>query len=270
MLFAFSRDRAVPGWKLWSTLSKNRVPANGVILSAVIAALITLPALVTVLIPINGADVPTPVAFFAVVSIGVVGLYLAFAIPIFLRWRQGDEFKVGSWNLGKNYKWMAPLALIEIADHLVRRALPDLAGRGAVEPRVRVEVRELHAVAGRRGVDPAVDLLAPLGEEVVHRADQPGRYCGNGAMSEHNPEAPVLLSVDALTGLIADGEIDTVVVAFTDMQGRLQGKRLHAPFFADEVLAHGTEGCNYLLSVDVDMNTVPGTRCPPGTRATAT
>ena len=77
-------------------------------------------------------------------------------------------------------------------------------------------------------------------------------------MSEH-PESR-LLSVDALTGLIADGEIDTVVVAFTDMQGRLQGKRLHAAFFADEVLAHGTEGCNYLLAVDVDMNTVAGLR----------
>jgi len=76
-------------------------------------------------------------------------------------------------------------------------------------------------------------------------------------MSEH-PRNPRLLSIDALTGLIADGEIDTVVVAFTDMQGRLQGKRLHAAFFVDEVLAHGTEGCNYLLSVDVDMNTVPG------------
>src|SRR6185369_3358672 len=72
------------------------------------------------------------------------------------------------------------------------------------------------------------------------------------------PRNPRLLSVDALTGLIADGEIDTVVVAFTDMQGRLQGKRLHAAFFADEVLAHGTEGCNYLLAVDVDMNTVGG------------
>ncbi|QNK81246.1 amino acid permease [Nakamurella sp. PAMC28650] len=114
MLFAFSRDRAVPGWKLWSKLNKNRVPANGVILSAVIAALITLPALVTVLIPINGADVPTPIAFFAVVSIGVVGLYLAFAIPIYYRWKQGAAFKVGSWNLGKKYKWLAPIALIEI------------------------------------------------------------------------------------------------------------------------------------------------------------
>ena len=49
-----------------------------------------------------------------------------------------------------------------------------------------------------------------------------------------------------------------MVVAFTDMQGRLQGKRCIAPFFLDEALAHGTEGCNYLLAVDVDMNTVPG------------
>ena len=54
------------------------------------------------------------------------------------------------------------------------------------------------------------------------------------------------------------GEIDTVLLAFTDMQGRLQGKRLHARYFLDEVLEHGTEGCNYLLAVDVDMNTVDG------------
>ena len=76
-------------------------------------------------------------------------------------------------------------------------------------------------------------------------------------MSKH-PRNPRMLSAFNLTELISSGEIDTVVVAFTDMQGRLQGKRLHAQYFADEVLAHGTEGCNYLLSVDVDMNTVPG------------
>jgi len=110
MLFAFSRDRAVPGWKLWSALSSNRVPANGVLLSAVVAAIITLPALVAV--DINGA--PSPVAFFAVVSIGVVGLYLAFAIPIYYRWRAGDAFKVGSWNLRGHHRWLAPIALIEI------------------------------------------------------------------------------------------------------------------------------------------------------------
>jgi glutamine synthetase len=66
------------------------------------------------------------------------------------------------------------------------------------------------------------------------------------------------LSMDDLVGLIDGGEIDTVVVAFTDMQGRLQGKRLHGRYFADHVVEHGTEGCNYLLAVDVDMNTVDG------------
>ncbi|RIJ78168.1 amino acid permease [Nakamurella silvestris] len=114
MLFAFSRDRAVPGWQAWSKLNKNRVPANGVVLSAVIAALITAPALVEVKIPINGVDTPTPVAFFAVVSIGVVGLYLAFSVPIYYRWKAGASFKVGSWNLGGKYRWMNPVAIIEI------------------------------------------------------------------------------------------------------------------------------------------------------------
>ena len=110
MLFAFSRDRAVPGHQLWSAVNSRRVPANAVMVTAVIAALITLPALVPV--DINGA--PVPIAFFAVVSIGVVGLYLAFAVPIYYRWKAGDSFPVGSWNLGSRYKWMAPLALAEI------------------------------------------------------------------------------------------------------------------------------------------------------------
>lgn len=66
------------------------------------------------------------------------------------------------------------------------------------------------------------------------------------------------LAVEELRTLVADGEIDTVVLAFPDMQGRLQGKRFAARFFLDEVLEHGTEGCNYLLAVDTEMNTVDG------------
>ncbi|MEU4795624.1 glutamine synthetase family protein [Streptomyces sp. NPDC023327] len=66
------------------------------------------------------------------------------------------------------------------------------------------------------------------------------------------------LAVEELTALVASGEIDTVVLAFPDMQGRLQGKRFAARFFLDEVLEHGTEGCNYLLAVDTEMNTVDG------------
>jgi glutamine synthetase len=75
-------------------------------------------------------------------------------------------------------------------------------------------------------------------------------------MGADETQAP--LSVDELRALVGSGEVDTVVVAFTDMQGRLQGKRIHAPFFLDRVLHHGTEACNYLLAVDVDMNTVDG------------
>ena len=72
------------------------------------------------------------------------------------------------------------------------------------------------------------------------------------------PPAQPALTVEQLRTQIRDGDVDTVVVAFPDMQGRLQGKRIHAQFFLDTVLEHGTEGCNYLLAVDVDMNTVDG------------
>jgi glutamine synthetase len=67
-----------------------------------------------------------------------------------------------------------------------------------------------------------------------------------------------MLTLEQLRVEVGDGSIDTVVLAFTDMQGRLQGKRLAAEFFLDEVAEHFSEGCNYLLAVDVDMNTVDG------------
>ncbi|MCX5089088.1 glutamine synthetase family protein [Streptomyces sp. NBC_00365] len=73
-------------------------------------------------------------------------------------------------------------------------------------------------------------------------------------MADRTPPLPV----EELHALVAGGEIDTVVLAFPDMQGRLQGKRFAARFFLDEVLEHGTEGCNYLLAVDAEMNTVDG------------
>src|SRR5215471_5660072 len=69
---------------------------------------------------------------------------------------------------------------------------------------------------------------------------------------------PGMLSLDELRQLVADDEIDTVILALTDMQGRLQGKRLSAEFFLAEVAHEFSEGCNYLLAVDVDMNTVEG------------
>ena len=70
MLFAFSRDGAVPGAQYWAKLNRRKVPANGVIVSAVVAAIITLPALVEVNIGTDEAPIIVPIAFFAVVSIG--------------------------------------------------------------------------------------------------------------------------------------------------------------------------------------------------------
>jgi glutamine synthetase len=66
------------------------------------------------------------------------------------------------------------------------------------------------------------------------------------------------LTVDHLRADVAADKVDTVVVAITDLQGRLQGKRLDATHFLQDVLGHGTDGCNYLLAVDVEMNTVGG------------
>ncbi|HEY2320123.1 MAG TPA: glutamine synthetase family protein [Solirubrobacteraceae bacterium] len=66
------------------------------------------------------------------------------------------------------------------------------------------------------------------------------------------------MQLEELRSRVEAGEIDTVLIALCDMQGRLQGKRLTARHFVEEVVEHGAEGCNYLLAVDVDMNTVEG------------
>src|SRR4051812_8323587 len=66
------------------------------------------------------------------------------------------------------------------------------------------------------------------------------------------------MTLEELRADVDAGRIDTVLLCLTDMQGRLQGKRMHARFFVDEVVAHGAEACNYLLAVDVEMNTVEG------------
>ncbi|HEY0870237.1 MAG TPA: glutamine synthetase family protein, partial [Acidothermaceae bacterium] len=72
------------------------------------------------------------------------------------------------------------------------------------------------------------------------------------------PERQGLISIEELRIEVDAGTIDTVLICLPDMQGRLQGKRLTGRFFLDEVLDHDTEGCNYLLAVDVEMNTVGG------------
>jgi len=107
MMYAFSRDGAVPGWRIWSRVNEKRIPFNAVIAVAVLALILTLPAL-------KGNKDGLTVAFTAVVSIGVIGLYIAYVIPIFLRWRMGDSFVPGPWTLGSKYKWMCLVAVIEV------------------------------------------------------------------------------------------------------------------------------------------------------------
>ncbi|HYN29117.1 MAG TPA: amino acid permease [Dermatophilaceae bacterium] len=126
MLFAFSRDGAVPGSASWTKLTAKRVPRNAVLVSALVAMLITLPALAEVNVGTPEEPIIVPVAFYAVVSVTVIGLYLAFLIPIWLRWRMGDRFQPGPWTLGRKYKWMAPVAIVEIVVISVYFIMPTL------------------------------------------------------------------------------------------------------------------------------------------------
>src|SRR5918995_2434665 len=85
---------------------------------------------------------------------------------------------------------------------------------------------------------------------------------GGGDAAAPRPGGPGgtrgMLSLDDLRKGVKDGAIDTVVTAFTDMQGRLFGKRIQAEFFLEEVTSHGIEGCSYLLALDMEMEPLPG------------
>jgi amino acid permease len=117
MMYAFSRDKAIPGHQRWSKVNRDGVPINAVLASALAGLIITLPALWK-----SPRGIPT--AFYAVVSVGVIGLYMAFLIPIWLRWRAGHNFKQGQWTLGNNYKWMNLVAAIEIMVMCIYFILP--------------------------------------------------------------------------------------------------------------------------------------------------
>src|ERR1700754_10067 len=104
MMFAFSRDGAVPGSRIWRKVAANRVPVNAVIAIAVLSWALMLPTLA------NGV-----VGYLVGTSIAVIGLYIAFALPIILRIRAGARFEGGAWSLGRHYRWIAPTAVAWIA-----------------------------------------------------------------------------------------------------------------------------------------------------------
>ncbi len=117
MTFAFSRDGAIPGHNLWRRLGSNRTPTYAVLFVCVSALVITIPAYFP-------NSLGYPVAFFAVTSISVIGLYIAYTIPVFLRWRMGDKFNPGPWTLGSKYKWINPIAFVWVALCVVIFCLP--------------------------------------------------------------------------------------------------------------------------------------------------
>jgi amino acid transporter len=110
MAFAFSRDRGMPGSRYLSKVNEAGVPFNAVMGMAAAALIITIPALY------GAPGTVLPVAFYAVVSIAVIGLYIAYGIPIYLRWRMGDSFQPSeAWNIGRHYRWMNPISFIWVA-----------------------------------------------------------------------------------------------------------------------------------------------------------
>jgi amino acid transporter len=117
MTFAFSRDGAVPGHKLWRRLGSNRTPTWAVLFVCMCALIITIPAYFP-------NHLGTPVAFLAVTSISVIGLYIAYTIPVFLRWRMREDFKAGPWTLGAKYKWMNPVAFTWVGLCVIIFCLP--------------------------------------------------------------------------------------------------------------------------------------------------
>jgi amino acid transporter len=104
MMFAFSRDRAVPGHQLWRRVSKrDRVPVYCVWAIAVLAFALMIPTLSNAFV---GYAVGTQVS--------VIGLYIAFVLPIILRLRAGESFERGAWHLGRHYKWIDWIAIVWI------------------------------------------------------------------------------------------------------------------------------------------------------------
>jgi amino acid transporter len=102
--YAFSRDRAIPGWPVFRRVNRDRVPFNAVIAVSVFSLIIAIPAL------FGKNDIPF--AFFALTGICTVGLYLAYILPVYLRLRRGDSFETGPWNLGRRYRLVNTLAII--------------------------------------------------------------------------------------------------------------------------------------------------------------
>ena len=113
MMFAFSRDGAVPGHGLWRRVSRRRVPVYSVFAIGVLSGALMIPAIWNYL-----------VGYAAGTAIAVIGLYIAFVLPVFLRLRLGERFERGAWSLGRHYRWIDTIALLWVAVIAILFSLP--------------------------------------------------------------------------------------------------------------------------------------------------
>ena len=121
MIYAFSRDGAVPGHRWWHAINKRtRTPTNAIWLAAVLAWLLVAPAY----------WLGSVVAYFAVTAIGVIGLYIAYVIPTYLRLRAGSDFKPGPWTLGAKGKVIGWIAVIWVIFICILLCLPQFSPGG--------------------------------------------------------------------------------------------------------------------------------------------
>ncbi len=117
MLFAFSRDRAVPGHQAWRKVSRHRVPVISVVAVATLGFLLMVPTWWNSL-----------AGYYVGTSIGTTCLYIAFILPVILRFRQGKDFEHGAWSLGKHYRWINPIAVVWVVLISIIFMLPTAPG----------------------------------------------------------------------------------------------------------------------------------------------
>ena len=134
MLFAFSRDRAVPGHQLWRFVSRHRVPIWAAVGAGVFGFVILIPTWWNNLL-----------GYYVGTSVGTTGLYIAFILPVILRFRAGSSFEHGSWSLGNHYKWINVIAILWVVFISVIFMLPTVAPRDPGEHGLHLERRQLRA-----------------------------------------------------------------------------------------------------------------------------
>ena len=180
MMFAFSRDRAVPGHQLWKRVSKrDRIPVYTVWAICCLSFLTPLPALWWGF-----------VGYYAATAVAVIGLYIAFVIPIILRLRAGESFERTAWSLGQVLQDRRLDRDHLDVRHLSHLHAPGLPGWHSVQVELRLEPLQLHAAPGLRGVPSLRRLVRPQRAEVVQGADPAGRPSGGLERIEAGFESP--------------------------------------------------------------------------------